>query len=227
LKREGGALINVGSEVSDAAIPMQGMYSASKHAVKGFTDALRIELQAENARVCVTLIKPAAIDTLFVPHAKNYMDVEPKLPPPIYAPDVVADAILAAAQSPMRDVYVGGAAKMMAAAAYWMPATMDRYRATSGIASQRSARPADVDRPGSLFAPGIALREREPQVGHVWESSLYTRAVTRPGGAITTLLVAAAAIGATWWVARERSAWERASGAVSRVGRAWPRLLRA
>jgi short-subunit dehydrogenase len=45
LRRQGGALINVGSEVSDAVIPLQGMYSASKHAVKGFTDALRVEIE--------------------------------------------------------------------------------------------------------------------------------------------------------------------------------------
>src|SRR5213076_34618 len=55
----GGALINIGSTLSDRAIPLQGMYSASKHAVKGFTDALRIELESESAPVSVTLIKPA------------------------------------------------------------------------------------------------------------------------------------------------------------------------
>ena len=64
LKRQGGALINLGSEASEVAIPMQGMYSASKHAVKGFTDALRIEVeQLDEAPVSVTLIEPTAVDT--------------------------------------------------------------------------------------------------------------------------------------------------------------------
>src|SRR5699024_4598527 len=63
LKRQGGALVNLGSEASEVAVPMQGMYSASKHAVKGFTDALRIEVeQLDEAPVSVTLIEPTAVD---------------------------------------------------------------------------------------------------------------------------------------------------------------------
>jgi short-subunit dehydrogenase len=92
--RGGGAIINVGSELSDRSVPLQGMYSASKHAVKAFTDSLRMELEKEGAPISVTLIKPAAIDTMFAVHAKNYMDKEPALPPPIYAPEIVAKAIL-------------------------------------------------------------------------------------------------------------------------------------
>jgi NAD(P)-dependent dehydrogenase (short-subunit alcohol dehydrogenase family) len=80
LKPHGGALINVGSVVSDMALPTQGMYSATKHAVKGFTDALRMELEAEVAPVSVTLIKPHSIDTPFPQHARNYMERGPKLP---------------------------------------------------------------------------------------------------------------------------------------------------
>ncbi len=81
LRAQGGALINVGSEVSDAVVPLQGMYSASKHAVKGFTDALRIELQHEAAPIAVTLIQPGATNTPFPQHARNNMDQEPALPP--------------------------------------------------------------------------------------------------------------------------------------------------
>jgi short-subunit dehydrogenase len=80
LKSSGGTLINVGSEVSEATIPLQGMYSASKHAVKAFTDALRMELEADKAPVSVTLIQPTAVDTPFPEHAANYMSLEPKLP---------------------------------------------------------------------------------------------------------------------------------------------------
>ena len=79
LKERGGAIINIGSTLSDRAIPMQGIYSASKHAVKGFTDALRMELESEGATIFVSLIKPGAIDTPYTEHAKNYMPVEPKI----------------------------------------------------------------------------------------------------------------------------------------------------
>src|SRR3954471_23444579 len=88
LKQVGGALINVGSEVSDAVVPLQGMYSASKHAVKGFTDALRIEVEElDKAPLSITLIQPTAVDTPYPQHAKNYTDKEPKLPSPQIDPE--------------------------------------------------------------------------------------------------------------------------------------------
>jgi hypothetical protein len=110
LSGTGGALINVGSEVSDAWIPLQGMYAASKHAVKGFTDALRVELEDEGAPVSVTLIQPTAVDTPYPEHARNRMSAEPKLPSPMIPAERVADAILGAATEPARDVRVGAMA---------------------------------------------------------------------------------------------------------------------
>src|SRR5213076_2238498 len=105
LKKDGGALINVGSEVSEAVVPLQGMYAASKHAVKGFTDALRIEIcDVDKADVSITLIQPTAVDTPYPQHARNYMPQEPKLPDPMIDARKVADAILEAAVKPKRDV---------------------------------------------------------------------------------------------------------------------------
>jgi short-subunit dehydrogenase len=74
MAKTGGTLINIGSTLSDRAIPIQGMYCASKHAVKGFTDALRMELEAQKAPIWVTLVKPSAIDTPYKEHAKNHMN---------------------------------------------------------------------------------------------------------------------------------------------------------
>ena len=116
LKARGGTLINVGSVGGDFAFPLQGMYSASKHAIHGFTDALRMELEQEGAPVTVTLIKPASIDSPLPQRARNYMAYEPKLPPPVYRPREVAVAIAGAATSAKRDVYVGGAGAMLSIA---------------------------------------------------------------------------------------------------------------
>jgi short-subunit dehydrogenase len=113
MKKTGGALINVGSTLSDRAIPLQGIYCASKHAVKGFTDALRMELEAEDSPISVTLIKPSAIDTPYKDHARNYLDTKPENPPPVYAPEAVAEAILHCAENPVRDVFVGGGGKAL------------------------------------------------------------------------------------------------------------------
>lgn len=201
LRGRGGALINLGSEVSEVAIPLQGIYSASKHAVKGYTDALRIELEAEKAPVSVTLIRPAAIDTLFVAHAKNYMDVRPKLPPPIYAPEVVADAILFAAEHPKRDLFVGAASRLLTTGARHTPRLVDRYLARFGIAQQRSRLPARGDQDGSLHRPGQDLMEREGAEGHVMESSLYTRS-TMHSRALNTALMALGVFTAALWYGR-------------------------
>lgn len=125
LRQNGGALINLGSEVADVAIPVQGMYAASKHAVLGFTDALRTELEAAGEPISITLIKPAAINTPFPNHAKNNTDKIPTLPAPIYAPELVADQILHAAVNPVRDLYVGGGGRLLASLGQHLPRVMD------------------------------------------------------------------------------------------------------
>ncbi len=113
LQHHGGAIINLGSALSDMSIPLQGMYCASKHAVKGFTDSLRMELEEIKAPVSITLIKPAAVNTPFFEHAKNYTAHEAKAPQPVYNPGEVAHAILHAAQCPVRDIHVGSGSKFM------------------------------------------------------------------------------------------------------------------
>jgi short-subunit dehydrogenase len=205
-KWRGGALINIGSEVSDRALPLQGMYSASKHAVKGFTDSLRMELEEEGAPVSVTLIKPAAVDTMFVPHAKNYMDVEPKLPAPIYAPDVVADAILFAAEHPKRDIFIGAAAKFMSSSAHYAPRLLDRFMERFMFGQQRSDRRVCVRGRNSLHSPGPDLQERQGHPGHVFESSLYTKASMHPGTASLALLGTGIALVAFWQTRRRTGA---------------------
>lgn len=127
LRSNGGALINVGSEVSEAAAPLLGMYVASKHAVKGFTDSLRVEVEeVDKAPVSVTLIQPTAVNTPFPHHARNYMDVEPSLPSPRIDPSDVADAILHAAAHPTRHTHVGTMSKINTAAAKLMPNMADK-----------------------------------------------------------------------------------------------------
>ena len=178
LKHRGGALINVGSTVSDRAIPLQGMYSASKHAVKGFTDALRMELEAEGLPIGVTLIKPGSINTPFPRHAKNYMEREATLPPPVYAPDVVARTILYCCEHPERDVFVGAGGKMIAASGQHAPRLTDRFMERNLFEQQKKDAPPS--RRDSLFAPSEDLAERGDYEGHTMETSVYTKASLHP-----------------------------------------------
>lgn len=152
LRKQGGALINVGSEVSEAVIPLQGMYSASKHAVKGFTDALRVEVEdLDEAPVAITLIQPTATDTPFPQHARNYMDWEPKLPTPQLDPEEVAEAILDAAVNPTRDKRVGGMSKLNTTIAKIAPGLGDKMSARQADRQQYDEPPRHPE--GTLYAP--------------------------------------------------------------------------
>jgi short-subunit dehydrogenase len=153
MKEEGGAIINLGSEVSDAVVPLQGMYSASKHAVKGFTDALRVEVQElDKAPVAITLIQPTAVDTPYPQHAKNYMDKEPKLPTPQIQPEKVAAAILEAATSETREMKVGVMSTINSAIAKMSPGLAKKLQAKQADRQQYDEPPRDPD--GTLYKPG-------------------------------------------------------------------------
>lgn len=159
LKQSCGTLINLGSEVSDAVVPLQGMYSASKHAVKGFTDALRVELEeVDKAPISITLVQPTAVNTPFPQHAKNYMTAEPKLPTPQIDPSEVAEAIVKAAEAPERSVKVGLMSRLNTAAAKYSPALADKLSAKQAFRQQRDMAP--IDPAGTLYKPGEAGTKR-------------------------------------------------------------------
>lgn len=179
LKQHGGALINVGSALSDRAMPIQGTYCASKHAVKGFTDAFRMELEHDGAPISVTLIKPSSIDTPYRQHAKNYLRNEPQNPWPVYAPEPVAEAILYAAEHPIRDIYVGGAGRALSVAGFLSPRITDKAMESAMFAEQQEDRLSSSSHAG-LDQPSGSLLERGGYSGHVAERSLYTKSSLHP-----------------------------------------------
>jgi short-subunit dehydrogenase len=148
----GGALINIGSILSDAAAPLMGPYVASKHAVKGFTDSLRMELKRARAPVSVTLIKPSSIGTPFADHAQNYMKERPSIPPPIYSPEVVADAILYAATHPIRHITVGAGGRQLVLTSGAAPSLADRLFAH--VIPPLARRPGAKSTVSNLYQPG-------------------------------------------------------------------------
>jgi NAD(P)-dependent dehydrogenase (short-subunit alcohol dehydrogenase family) len=113
LRRDGGAFISMSSMGSQRGIPLQTAYCASKHGIDGFLEALRVELQRDGVPVSVTQIMPGTINTPLFDNARTKMGVKPVAPPPAYPARVVADAIVHAAEHPVRDLVVGGAAKTL------------------------------------------------------------------------------------------------------------------
>jgi NAD(P)-dependent dehydrogenase (short-subunit alcohol dehydrogenase family) len=204
LRQRGGALINVGSALSDRAIPLQANYCAAKHGLKGFTDALRMELEEEGAPISVTLVKPASVDTPFFEKAKTYLGVEPQPVPPVYAPEVVSDVILEAAQRPIRELIAGGSGAKLSASRF-VPRLADLYMERWTFDSQSTDKPAN-GRPDNLYAPVAddgGERGRN-WTGHTRKSSVYTSAFLHPYAALAAGGVLALAVGVVARLIRDR-----------------------
>lgn len=193
LRQQGGAIINLGSVASDRAVPLQAAYSASKHAIKAYTDALRSELEREGAPVSLSLIKPTAIDTPFFRHAKNYMREQPAEPSPMYSPEAVAKAILYAAEHPVRDLLVGGLAPLQSALGRFAPRIGDWLVSATLFSGQKSSRQRQPGDNQILERPSSELREHGeyPDVT-VLDRSLYTEAMMHKG--VAALVLAGAGV---------------------------------
>lgn len=181
LAQNGGALINVGSEVSSVAVPLQGMYSASKHAVKAYTDALRLEINKAELPISVTLVRPAAIDTPFTKHALNRLRKgAPSLPPPVYDVGIVARAIVKCAEVPHRDAYIGGVSRFYDIMETLAPRLTDRFMSSKIFEQQSrgdlSTRTAEDE--ALMGPPPQEGRIHGDHQGHVAKTSVYTNLTT-------------------------------------------------
>lgn len=193
LREHGGKLINIGSALSDRAIPIQGVYSASKAAVMGFTDALRMELEEDGVPVSVTLIKPGAVDTPYQDHAASYLGVGPRNPPPVYDPEAVARAILHVATHHRREVVVGAGGKAIVLANTLAPRASDHVmeRVMPWLKRTREPRPGIEKR--SLYRPDRQELTERGGYPRTLRRSVYTAAGRHK---LRTAAAAFAAVGA-------------------------------
>ena len=172
----GGTIVNVGSALSARAVPLQATYVATKHAIKGFSEALRLELEHEQTGISVTLIMPASINTPLFSQARSRLGVRPAPVPPVYEPRVVAEAILFAAEHPRREIVVGGWGKLLVSGQWLSPSLLDRYMTHAGrlFKQQRTENP-DTGR-DNLMAPIPGPGSTTGEFGENSKStSLYTR----------------------------------------------------
>jgi short-subunit dehydrogenase len=194
MREEGGALINIGSVLSDMPVVLQGPYCATKYAVKAFTDTLRMELEHEGAPISVTLIKPSAVDTPFFEHARNLLDSAGiRNPPPAYDPKLVARAILFAAEHPRRTLIVGFGGYASSLLRNLFPALADRVTATFGVEGQQLQEEGEPGRRDNLYAPREDGGPTSSYPGGSRGVSLFLEAQMRP--VATTALLGGAAIG--------------------------------
>lgn len=189
----GGTIIGIASMEAIRAVPMHAPYTASKWAVRAFYDVLRMELAQEGAPIAVCTILPAAIDTPFFEHSRNgRLGVRPKPPAPVYAPQIVADAIVHTIEHPQREVAVGGSAVGLVLGQRLFPALVDaalslrRFGVGWFLTDRPDSGRDNVDAPVS--EPG-QVHGNHP--GRVWRRSLVTQTLMRlprPGDLVTGAL---------------------------------------
>jgi short-subunit dehydrogenase len=152
LKRAGGgALILIGSVESKLSFPFHSAYSASKHGMIGFIDALRMELMHDRTPISVTTILPAGINTPFFDKTLTRLGVKPRPAPPIYEPVLVAEAVLHAAEHPVREIYVGGAGKAIEWLHLLSPSLTDWLVSRFGYRPQLTDQPKTDQAPNNLY----------------------------------------------------------------------------
>jgi short-subunit dehydrogenase len=182
-KRQGsaGALINVGSFFGDRATVLQSTYSAAKHALHGWTEALRMELEKEKAPVSVTLIHPGRIDTPYNEHAQSYIRMQPTHQGMVYPPEAVAEAILLAATKPKRHLYVGFQARFFTLLSSLSPRFLDKVIEAYLYPTQQSKhRQSHNEKTSALHKAGYGLKERGSHEGWMRSGSLYVKAAKHP-----------------------------------------------
>jgi NAD(P)-dependent dehydrogenase (short-subunit alcohol dehydrogenase family) len=153
LPRDRGSIVQVGSALAYRGIPLQSAYCASKHAIQGFMDSLRAELLHDGSNVHVTMVQMPALNTPQFGWVKSRLPHKAQPVPPIYQPEVAAEAIMWAARHDRREVLVALPTVEAVLGNNLVPGLADRYLARTGYEGQQTDEPEDPDRPDNLLEP--------------------------------------------------------------------------
>ena len=193
--RDRGTIVQVGSALAYRGIPLQSAYCAAKHAVQGFTDSLLCELLHDGSHVHVSSVHLPAMNTPQFGWVKSRLPNRAQPVPPIYQPEIAADAVYWAAHNRRREVWVGMPTVGTIVANRLAPGLLDRYLASAGYESQQTNEPEDPQRPHNLWAPVPGDHGAHGTFGEraaEWSPQLW--AATHRGTALAALLAAGAAI---------------------------------
>jgi NAD(P)-dependent dehydrogenase (short-subunit alcohol dehydrogenase family) len=151
--RDRGTIVQVGSALAYRGIPLQSAYCAAKHAVQGFCDSLRSELLHDGSAVRLTMVQLPALNTPQFDWVKSRLRGRGQPVPPIFQPEVAADAIVGASTGERREVFVGWPTVVAIVGNKIAPGVGDRYLAKTGFDSQQTDEPEDPNRPHNLWSP--------------------------------------------------------------------------
>jgi NAD(P)-dependent dehydrogenase (short-subunit alcohol dehydrogenase family) len=157
LPRDHGTIVQVGSALAYRAIPLQAPYCGAKFAIRGFTDSIRTELIHDKSNVHITMVQLPAVNTPQFNWCKTRLPNHPQPVPPIYQPEVPAEAIVWAAEHRRREHWVGRATVKAIIGNKLVPGFADWYLGKTGYKAQQTQKPVDADRPSNLFesVPGM------------------------------------------------------------------------
>ena len=153
LPRNRGSIVQVGSALAYRGIPLQSAYCGSKHAIQGFTESLRSELIHDRSDVQLTMVQMPALNTPQFGWVRSRLPRRPQPVPPIFQPEVAAEAIVWAAQHRRNELWVGWPAVKAIWGNKLIPRELDYYLARTGYDSQQTDEPVDQDRKDNLWEP--------------------------------------------------------------------------
>jgi NAD(P)-dependent dehydrogenase (short-subunit alcohol dehydrogenase family) len=184
MKRQGsGTILNVASALAQRSVPLQASYCASKHGVKGFTEALRLELRREHSDIQACLVMPSSINTPLFSHARSKLPVKPMPIPPIYEPDIVAESLVRLAVKPQPETVVGGSGKLLTVMERLSPGLVDWYMVQQDRGYKQQLSDKQDDGKDNLFEP---FREHGATYGEYGEkaksTSVYTETIEEHPG---------------------------------------------
>lgn len=159
LPRDEGSIVQVGSALAYRGIPLQSAYCAAKHAIQGFCDSLRAELLHDRSRVRLTMVQLPAMNTPQFEWVKSRLGRRAQPVPPIFQPEVAADAIVWASRHARREIYVGAPTTAAIVGNKVAPGLGDRYLARTGFDSQQTSESETPDRPDNLWRPVDDIRD--------------------------------------------------------------------
>jgi NAD(P)-dependent dehydrogenase (short-subunit alcohol dehydrogenase family) len=153
LPRDRGTIVQVGSALSYRAIPLQAAYCGAKFAVRGFTDSIRTELIHDGSNVHITMVQLPAVNTPQFSWCETKLPNHPQPVPPIYQPEVPAEAVVWAAEHRRRELWLGKGAVQAIVGNTLAPSFADFYLGKTGYKAQQTKEPVDPDRPSNLYEP--------------------------------------------------------------------------
>ncbi|MBD0328681.1 MAG: SDR family oxidoreductase [Thermoleophilia bacterium] len=193
--RNRGTIVQVGSALAYRGIPLQSPYCGAKHAIQGFTEALRCELLHDRVDVHLTMVQLPALNTPQFEWGRTRMPSQPQPVPPIYQPEVAARGVVWAARQRRREVNVGLPTRVTITGDKLAPGLGDLYLGRSGISSQQTSQPVDPDRPDNLFEPVPGDHGARGRFGeraraadrYFWLTTHRDAIVAAAGGALSAL----------------------------------------